>query len=381
MRGVCAVSIDKDKTFVSFASLKGSRLTFLEELEISTVGFNNDITSFLKDNFEVINQKIIDIETKHSCRCEKIFLELPWTEVKEKRVEDIITLKSRKKITSSDISRAKKQLEDKFLNWDDFCVHDIIINYEIEGSNYIEPPLEVWAKKIKLKALLVWIKDKMYKEIEDIFDSANRNLTGVIAPQISRFSSTFTDKEKAQVVISIDYDQSNFIARSGDNFFFGKEFDFSFKKAIEELAHRFALKISLAEEIFRRYISFKEIPYFKEITVKRDSGYINLSTQTLNLFIKNYIKSEICYILQEVREDISKDDFVLSFVGRLNSKEGFYGSLQGYVPYSLKAPLQRSIVSSSYGCLRYGMSRFLEQDHKKNEPMFRRILNIYREYF
>jgi len=64
MRGVCAVSIDKDKTFVSFASLKGSCLTFLEELEISTVGFNNDITSFLKDNFEVINQKIIDIETK-----------------------------------------------------------------------------------------------------------------------------------------------------------------------------------------------------------------------------------------------------------------------------------------------------------------------------
>jgi len=381
MRGVCAISLDKDKAFVSFASLKGSCLTFLEELDIPIVGFNNDITPFLKNNLEAINQKIIGMETKHSCRCEKIFLELPWAEVKEKRVEDIVTLKSRKKITSSDISRAKKQLEDKFLNWDDFCVHNIIINYEIEGSNYIEPPLGVWAKKIKLKALLIWIKDKMYKEIEDIFDSADRNLTGVIAPQISRLSSTFTDKEKAQVVISIDYDQSNFIARSGDNFFFGKKFDFSFQKAIEELAHRFALKISLAEEIFRRYISFKEIPYFKEITVKRDSGYINLSTQTLNLFIKNYIKSEICYILQEVREDISKDDFVLSFVGRLNSKEGFYGSLQSYVPYSLKAPLQRSIVSSSYGCLRYGISRFLEQDHKKNEPMFRRILNIYREYF
>jgi len=381
MRGVCAISLDKDKTFISFASLKGTCLTFLNESEVAASDSDNDIASFLKDNLEVIDQKIVDIEAKHSCRCEKIFLELPWTVVQEKKVEDIVTLRSRKKITSADITRAKKQLEDKFLNWDDFCIHNIIINYEVEGNNYIEPPLGVWAKKIKLKALLVWIKDKLHREIEDIFDNTDRNLGGVVSPQISRFSSVFSDKDKAQVVVSIDYDQSNFIARSGDNLFFGKEFDFSFRRAIEELAKRFALKISLAEEIFQRYISFKEIPYFKEITVKRDSGYINLSIQTLNSFIKNYIKSEVCYILQEIREDISKDDFTLSFIGRLNSKEGFYGSLQSYVPYSLKTPFQKLTVSSSYGCLRYGISPFLEQDHKKNEPVFRRILNIYREYF
>ena len=182
-------------------------------------------------------------------------------------------------------------------------------------------------------------------------------------------------------MVSIDYDQSRFIARSRDDLSFGKEFEFSFQRTVLELAKRFSLKPSLAEEIFQRYISFKEIPYFKEITVKRDSGYINLSTQTLNSFIKDYIKSEICYILQEIREDISRDDLTVSFIGRLNAKEGFYGSLQDYVPYPLKVPLQRSIVSSSYGCLRYGVSPFLEQDHRKNEPMFRRILNMYREYF
>lgn len=381
MKVVCAVSLDKDKAFISFARLKGSRLTFLKELEVPISGYDRDIIIFLKDNLEAINQKIVEMEEKHSCRCEKIFLELPWSAVKEKRVEDIVTLKSRKKITSSDISRAKKQLEDKFLNWDDFCIHNIIINYDVEGNSYTDPPLGVWANKIKIKALLVWVKDKVYKEIEDVFYNVDRNLGSIIAPQISRFSSTFTDKDKTQVVVSIDYDQSNFIARSKDDFFFGKEFDFSFRKAIEELAKRFALKIPLAEEIFQRYISFKEIPYFKEITVKRNSGYINLSTQTLNSFIKNYIKSEICYILQEIREDIPKDDFTLSFIGRLNAKEGFYGSLQSYVPYSLKAPLQRLTVSSSYGCLCYGTSRFLEQDHKKNEPIFQRVLNIYREYF
>jgi len=220
MKGVCAISLDKDKTFISFASLKGTRLAFLNESEVVAVGSDNGIVPFLKDNLEAIDQKILDMEAKHSCRCEKIFLELSWTVVQEKRVEDIVTLRSRKKITSADISRAKKQLEDKFLNWDDFCIHNIVINYEVEGNNYIDPPLGVWAKKIKLKALLVWIKDKLYKEIEDIFDNADRNLGGVIAPQISRFSSVFSDKDKAQVVVSIDYDQSNFIARSEDNLFF-----------------------------------------------------------------------------------------------------------------------------------------------------------------
>ena len=381
MRGICAIALDKDKTFVSFARLKGDSLTFLKESEVPITGCDNDIIPFLKDNLEIIDQKIIEMEAKYSCRCEKIFLELPWAVAKERKVEDIITLRARKKIVPGDISRAKKQLEDKFLNWDDFCIHNIVINYDVEGNDYEEPPLGVWAKKIKLQSLLVWIKDKMYKEIEDIFDNVDRNLGGIIAPQISRFSSTFTGKDKTQAVVSIDYDQSHFIARSRDNFFFGKEFDFSFCKVIEELAKRFVLKPSLAEDIFQRYISFKEIPYFKEITVKRNSGYINLSTQTLNSFIKDYIKSEICYILQEIREDISKDDFTISFIGRLNVKEGFYGSLQEYVPYPLKFPLQRLTVSSSYGCLRYGVSRFLEQDHKKNEPILRRILNVYREYF
>lgn len=381
MKGVCAISLDRDKTFISFARLKGSCLIFLKELEIPIAGCDDDIVSFLKENLEIINQRIREVEEKYSYRCEEIFLELPWEIAKERKVEETITLKTRKRIISSDISRAKKHLEDKFLNWDDFCIHNIVINYEVEGTNYQESPLGVWAKKIKLQSLLVWIKDKMYKDVEDIFDNVDRYLGGIIAPGVSRFSSAFTGKDKTQVVVSIDYDRSRFIARSKDNFVFGKEFDFSFQRAIEELANRFMLKTSLAEEIFQRYISFKEIPYFKEITVKRDSGYVNLSIQTLNSFIKDYVKSEICYILQEIREDIREDDFTIAFMGRLNAKEGFYSFLKDYVPYPLKAPLQRLTVSSSYGCMRYGVSRFLERDHKKDEPLFRRILDIYREYF
>ena len=381
MKGLCAITLDEDKTFISFARLKQVHLTFLKELEVPITNSGGDIISFLKENSEILDQKIKEAEEQYSFRCEKVFLELPRGTAKRKIIEETITLKIRKKITSYDISRAKKHIEDKFLEWDDFCIHNIIINYEVEGRNYEKPPLGVWAKKIKLHLLLVWIKDKVQRGVEDIFDNLDRSLGGIIVSQISRFSSVFTGRDKAQVVVSIDYDRSRFVGRSGNNFIFGEEFSFSFCRVIEELAKRFILKTSLAEEIFRRYISFKEIPYFKEITVKRESGYVNLSIQTLNSFIKDYIKSEICHILEKIRKNMPKDDFTISFIGRLNTKKGFYGFLKDYVPYSLKAPLQRLTVSSSYGCLRYGVSRFLEMEHKKNEPLFRRILDIYREYF
>ncbi len=381
MRGVCAIALDRDKTFISFARLKRGQLTFLEESEIPVVNSGDDIVFFLKENFETLNRKIKEVEGKYSCRYEKIFLELPWEAAKNKIVEETVTLRARKKITPGDISRAKKYIEDKFLSWDDFCIHNIVINYGVEGLNYEKPPLGVWAKKIKLQLLLVWIKDKIQKETEDIFDNLDRKFGAMIAPQISRFSSVFTGKYKGQGVVSIDYDQSRFIARSKNNFIFGKGFSFSFRGVIEQLAKRFILGTSLAEEIFQRYISFKEIPYFKEITVKDASGYVNLSIQALNSFIKNYIKGEICYILQEIREDVTNDDFTISFVGRLNAKEGFYGFLKNHIPYPFKTPLQRLTISSSYGCLRYGVSRFLEVDHKNNGSGFRRILDIYREYF
>ena len=127
MRGLCAISLDRDKTFISFAHLKRGQPVFFKELEVSVVNSGDDIVFFLKENFETLNQKIKETEEKYSCRCEKIFLELPWGAAKSKMVEETITLKSRKKITSRDILRAKKYIEDKFLSWDDSCIHNIII--------------------------------------------------------------------------------------------------------------------------------------------------------------------------------------------------------------------------------------------------------------
>lgn len=392
MRGVCAIVLDEDKTFISFAALKRTYLTFLEELEISIPCKDDSILTYLRENSEILSQKIKEAEKNYSFRVERVFLELPLHLENKKIVEETVLLKRRKRITPRDISFVKKYLENKFLDWDDFCLHNVGLSYEVENIHYDRPPLGIRAQKIKIQSMLIYIKDKLYKETEEIFDAIDRHFSGFISSRISIFASGFTPADskylteftkggKTQVVVNFSYSKSVFVIRNNNDFIFGQDFKFSLKKIIEELSKQFLFDFPLAQEIFQRYISFKEIPYFKEITIKRGQGYINLSTQTLNLFVKDYIKEGILSLFKQIKEDAENSDFVISFIGRLNKKEGFYSFLKDYLPSLLKPPLKKQSLSSSFGCLEYGVTRFLERDHKEGLSLFQRILDIYREYF
>ncbi len=381
MRGACAISLDEDKTFISSAILRGPYLNFLGESEVPAVYKGGDVAAYLRENLEVLDEKIKDTESSKSFRAERVFLELPWHLISKKEVCEVVPLGRRKRITSRDISYARKYLEDKFLDWDDFCVHNIVVNYEVEGQSYDNPPLGVWAKRVKLRSYLLWVKDIVHKEAEDVFSNSDINFSGFVAPPISRFSSAFGRKDKLQVAVSVDYGSSHFVVMGRDRFSFSREFDFGLKTIIEALAKRFAFDLSLAEEVFNRYISFKEIPYFKELTLKKGQGYVNLSTQTLNAFIKNYIREEIGLVLVAIRESAGDENFTISFIGRLNVKEGFYSFLKDCIPYTLRAPFRKEVVSSSFGCLRYGISPFLESAHRKGESLLQRIFTVYKEYF
>ena len=381
MRGVCAITLDADKAFISSAIVKGRFLNFLGESEVSIPYEGGEVASYLRENLEAINQKIKDSESTNSFNAERIFLELPWNLTNSKEVQEVVPLKRPKRLTVGDISFAKKYLEDKFLNWDDFCIHNVVLNYEVEGVSYDSPPLGVWAKRIKLRSHLLWVKDKIHKDIEDIFSNSDRNFSGFVASPICLFSSAFGKKEKLQVVVSIDYSSSHFVVIGKDRFTSSEEFGFGLKSIVGALAQRFILDFSLAQEVFYRYISFKEIPYFKEITIKKDQGYVNLSTQTLNSFVKDYIKGEVAVILKAINKSTQEQDFAISFAGRLNVKEGFYSFLKDCIPWKLRAPAYKEVVSSSFGCLRYGVSRFLESEHKKDQSLVQRILSVYKEYF
>jgi len=381
MKGACAVVIDENKAFFSFCRLKKPSFKFLEAQTLVLPQKSDSFFNSIKDNAEIINQALGDIEKRYCLKIDKVFFEVPEGLTNTRIVTDIVPLRGKKRISAFDINFVKKHLEDKFLDWDDYGIHNITFNYSLRGTDYLDPPFGVWAKKLEVKSLLVSIKDKIYKEIEDTFDNFGRGFIGFVSSMISTYASVFKKRDIPQVVMRCDYQKSNSVIRKHNDFIILGNTDFSLKHLIEKLARRFFLDFSLTEELFERYISFKEIPYFKEITIKKEGGYINLSTQTMNLFIKDYIRSEITNILEPIKQQIGGDDFIFSFLGKLTEKEGFYRFLRNCVPCRLATPLENSASSSSFGCLRYGLLPFLELDYKKRRSLLQRIRDVYKEYF
>jgi cell division ATPase FtsA len=381
MTGVCSIIISREKAFIALATFKKLYLTFIEELEVNLSSSQDDILAFLKENLEILGKKIKTAEEKHSLKIKKVFLGLPFNCSNQKIVNESVPLKRKKQVTSRDISFAKKQIEDKFLDWDDLCLHDIALNYRVAGEDYKDPPLGVWAKKIEISSLLIWIKDKVFKEAIDTCDSLGKDFGGFIDYHIGLFSSAFTHKNNNQIVIDLGYDRASYVISQKDSFIFGEELDLTLKKAIGVLAGRFSLDFDLAYELFMRYISFKETPYFKEVTIKRGDAYVKLSTQSLNSFFKEYLKEELMSLVLKIKNKAESESLEFSFIGSLNDKDGFYSFLKSCIPYPLTFPSQKSALSSSYGCLRYGVTRFLERDYLREESLSQRILRIYREYF
>lgn len=389
MRGICGITVDQDKIFVSFSSFKGEKAVFMEEAALDISYQQGGFLECLKQNTEALSCKIIDREKQLSLKTEKVFISLPLGLVNKRLVEDIIPLKKEKKIIPQDLISAKKYLADIFLDWDDFCVHNFILNYEVDGQVYETLPLGVKAKKIKVKALLLWVKDQLCKDAEDFVDNLGKNFGGFIWENVSILTASFTEgyiekyKRNIFCAVNIGYEMSQYVIYRVGRIVTGAEFNFGLKQIVQALEKKFFLTFSLAQEMFWQYVSFKDVPYFKEISIKSENSYMKFSVQAINSFVKEYIKGEIIPVLDNIRVVIESDDeMIISFLGRMSAKEGFLNFVKTFLPAGIAVvSIEKSGVSSSFGCSQYGIYRFLEEDYKRKQNLFQRAVNIYKEYF
>jgi cell division ATPase FtsA len=318
-----------------------------------------------------------------SISIEKIYINLPWGVEQKKEFSATIPLKKRKKINAADIIFAKKYLQDTYLDWDDFCIHNFVLSYEAEGAAYSEAPIGLIAKKIKLNSCLVWVKDKFRKDTETIFSNLEKNFAGFVSPFASITGSVFThpkDMRDSCAIIDIAYDKTFILVFKNKRIAYIKETELGLKKIFDELEKKIILAPALAKEVFNRYISFKEMPHSKEVSIKTDTDYINLSTQAASNFVKDYIKTELAVILEDAKKYLSSDAS-LYVCGRLNAKEGFCDFLKSFLAYDVKLGNIKDITSKSFGALNYGMSKFLEEGSLRKDSFFGRVVSAYKEYF
>ncbi len=381
MQGVCGIVLERNKAFLSFSYQKKSYLNFLKEEKIS-LQESKDFLELLKINSEAINDAIGVFEKKYSFSANKIFVELPFGLSREKEVSEKIVFSRKKKITSLDINSGKKYLEDKFLEWDERCIHHIILKYQVEGLETARAPLGFLAKKMKLDSVLTYVKNNFYEEVFDIFENLGRSFDGLVDHKLSLLSQAFNRFKKNQVLISVNNFNSYAVIKTEDNKITERQFDFSLGKMIEGLSKQYAVGFSLAGQLWERYGTFKIIPYSKEISIKKGDTYLNLSTKALSDFLKKIFSENLEKMLYNVSNTIRQDEqkVIFSFIGPLAQKEGFYGYLKTLLSCSLEVPESRC-RSSALGCARYGAFKYLEKSYKKQLSLWGRLREIYDEYF
>lgn len=382
MQTICGISIEEDKAFLSFANIKKKTLIPLAEKE-ALLTTEQDFIKKLKTNIGTIERVIAEVEQKYSTSVIKIFIELPPDSAQELEINETIVFSKKKKIKPVAVNYVKKYIENRFLEWDQHCIHNIILNCQTEGICAKTVPLGILTNKIRINALLIYVKDAFYKEISDIFYNIERNLAGLVAHKISILSTGATSFRKKQIVININNFKSYVVIQDGKGKIFEKIFDFSIKEIIKELSDKYLISPVLSSQILTRYGSFKTIPYFKEITIKKEDSYLNLSTKALGNFLKEIFSKNIESIIDNSFENIKAEeqsDFVFTFIGPLTTKDGFYNYIRHLLPYNVMVPVDRH-QSSSFGCAYYGYRKPLERNYKGERSFLTKIKKVYQEYF
>lgn len=382
MKSFCAIYKEKDKVFISFASMRKGQLNFLREIEIEIPAHYENIMEFFKEHMEFINSKIREQAEKESLRINRIFVNLPKDSEQHSVVEDIVPLFKQKKLSTSDIAYAKRHIENVFLNEDDFCFHHYILSCEVNGKLYNNIPLGVRTNKIKIKSCLFWIKDSVRKGIEHVFDNVEQTLGGFVSSDMSAVSMLLPvpATQTKMAILKVGYTQSLLVLGQDKMIDISKEYDFSLKRIKEELKRNFSISIFLADEIFTRHVSFQEVSSAKVLSVKKGETYLKLSLHEINSFIKEYIKREINFIAQDIYDRYG-ETFVIGFVGCLNQKEGFLSYLKELFPLSVQIHLIDDGMSFSYGCLKYGVYSFWEKGFLPKEPFLKKIVQTATDYF
>ncbi|MCM8823604.1 MAG: hypothetical protein NC822_02905 [Candidatus Omnitrophica bacterium] len=379
---ICGITLDDRFIFFSFVSFKEGKFTLQRETQLELNSGYSDLEDFIKIYIEDIDREIRNTENKYSFKTESIFLGIPCDFIQSKVVEDLVPLgiNREKKITPQDIISAKKQIENIFLDWQDYPLHNLVYHYEIEGRKFNTPPIGILAKRLKIKSLLIFTKSKLVEQFESAFDNFNRNFRGFIYDALCDLASGFDGKEESALLsIRIGYKKTRVSYFLNLQLVKDRIFDFGEEEIIRNLSKELSVSEDTAYRLIFYYSSFRNIFSSKEINIKDGDKYINLASYSLNNFLKEKTKESLEKIIFDLKQEIEISALTVNFLGRFTNIDGFSDFIKDTFSLNLKSSFNKSF-SPSFGCVRYGVTRFLET-LPRSTSLIRNIFKIYKDYF
>lgn len=383
MIGFCGIGWGDSKLEVMLVSYRDGEFIPLTEIELKTP--SRDFLEALQSNLDTLEKELKDKEKKFSMEIERVYIRLPLEWVKVKVIEDTVplTMDNKKKvITVKDINKAKKYMENVALEWNELCLHNIVLEYSIDDKRYFELTGHLEGRKLELKSLIVFMERNQYQKFYEIFQNIERKFMGFVYSPLADLSVNVRGYNRFSSYATINIGESSTLcAGIIKNYVFYKRFEFGEDKLKEGIKERFLLSGEVSEQILNQYVSFLDSPKDKKLVVKDKDSYTNISVGSVNNLVKEITVKEIDSVLEFLKEKLG-DKFKVLFLGKISLLKGFYNFFRTRYPFlEVDSPCFSSAYLHLLGCIKYGHHKFLEKVPSSKRNLWQTIINVYKDYF
>ena len=378
------LSIDCGRWDFLFVSLKKNKFIPYTGISGESGRSFGHLREFIMNNIDYIDERLSYIEEKNYFKAKNVFFRLPREYASKKKTENVISLNvagRAKRITWKDIDYVKRQIENISLNLEDVCIHHLVLEYRIEDKTFSRPPVGMWARKIYVKSLIVFVSSYLYDTFTGCFDNIERKFSGFVYGALADYSAAYSGiADKLVFVVNIKENETVLSCFRGRSIISEKVYSFSNNSIVSYVAERLSFDNQLVSELIFKYGSFKNSEFSKEISVREKGAYINVSLTALNNLIIEAVTEGIGIIVSDIKKGFLPDDYTMLFIGKIAQKENFYNFVQAHFDVNVERPSYGEFSPSAFGCVRYGATRLFERE-KCSDSLWHRAIKFYKDYF
>ncbi len=384
MRVYAGLSLEKGRLFFSFVSIEKNKIISCidKEQRLSYKGIN--LGDIIAANIDAIRDFIFQQEKEHSFRTDGIFFQVPKEYAKMRIAEDTVPVSlhsGEKKLTRRDIQFAKRQIENIVLELNEYCIHHLVLEYRIGKNIFYNEPLGEWAKNIFLKSMLISVDSSLYDTFKDCFNNVDLRFSGFVYESIADYATVYDDcSNMHSFIVNIKEKNTLLSCFLGRRILFEKIYEFGEDSIVREVSKRIGLSEGIIRNLIANYVSFSEIPFEKEITIKDEDKYFNISVATISGIVKGVVRERLIKVVDDIAEASKDGEWRVVFLGAFSGKEGFYDFIRDCFDMNISNSNLLNKRHSSFGCVYYGKRPFLERD-TLGCSFWDKIVNIYKEYF
>lgn len=415
---ICALDLGSSKISAAVSRLKGKRITevYFDAQTVKGIKKGQVIDSI--ELVGAIDKVLKNLKAKSGINIKYIYANISGQDIIMRHSHAVIPLAERgnKVITLPDILKVNDQARILGSALEEEIIHQMPMSYSVDSKNDILNPLGLYSHKLEVNLFLVCAKTSFIQTVTRIINQAGYEIKDLFFSGFSTCEAIFNSYSRSpvsgmQVLCDLGADTTellvfnNGILKNIEILFLGGD-DLTW-----HISQALKIPFDLAEDIKRSYGQvgeYNQIAGEKEILIKRESTYKPIQQR----LISEIVTDKAQYICRKLKEAVERnvphekiDSFTV--VGRTVLLEGFLETLESVLGSPVRlgrlvhpdlAPLANkdpNLTGQKYltyvaalGTISTALNGAFVQNlplkipsHANTRSLFRRVKEVYQEYF